>query len=117
MRYPVHVIFIALGIFLTLLTFSSSVNAEVWNSKDPSKHSGVWIPENEFTSFFDASGQYTVIGTIKNSEDFPVLPTITINIEDGKKMISSKKLKRAFTKSDPPFHYRVYIVRELMRLW
>lgn len=48
----------------------------------------VWIPENEFTSFFDASGQYTVIGAIKNTEDFPVVPTITINIKDGKKIIS-----------------------------
>ena len=87
MKYPIHVIFIALGISLTILVFPF-VNAEVWNSKDISEHSGVWIPENEFTAFFDASGQYTVIGVIKNSEDFPVLPTITINIEDGKKMIS-----------------------------
>ncbi len=88
MQYPIYVIFIALGFFLTPLVFTSSANAEEWNSKDLSKHSGVWIPENEFTAFFDASGQYTVVGAIKNSEDFPVIPTITINIEDGKKMIS-----------------------------
>ena len=48
----------------------------------------VWIPENEFTSYIDANGLYTVIGAIKNTEEFPVAPTVIINIQDGEKLIS-----------------------------
>lgn len=48
----------------------------------------VWIPEDEFTSYIDANGLYTVIGAIKNSEEFSVIPTIIININDDGKLIS-----------------------------
>ena len=48
----------------------------------------VWIIENDFSAFVDSSGQYTVIGAIKNTEDVAVIPTITINIQDEKKIIS-----------------------------
>ena len=48
----------------------------------------VWIPEDEFTSYIDANGFFTVIGAIKNSEEFAVIPTVTINIQDGEKLIS-----------------------------
>ena len=50
--------------------------------------SEVWIPENEFASYIDANGFYTVIGAIKNTEEFPVSPTIVINIQDGNKLVS-----------------------------
>ena len=47
----------------------------------------VWIPDNEYGSYFDDSGIYTVIGAVKNSESYPIIPTITIKIQDGDKII------------------------------
>ena len=48
----------------------------------------VWIPENEFVGYFDSNGIYTVVGTIKNSEESGIIPTVIINIQDGKTAIS-----------------------------
>ena len=65
------------GIFAISLLFQF-VNAEVW------------IPEDEYIGYFDSSGMYNVVGVIKNSEDFPVLPTISVYIKDGEKVISKE---------------------------
>jgi len=48
----------------------------------------VWIPENEFVGYFDSNGIYTVVGTIKNSEQSGVIPTVIINIQDDEKTIT-----------------------------
>ncbi len=50
--------------------------------------SEVWIPENEFISYMDRNGIFTVVGVIKNSEEFPIIPTITINVQDGEQLFS-----------------------------
>jgi len=59
-----------------MLGFLNLVNADVW------------IPEEGLIDYFDAQGTYTVVGTIKNSENYPVIPIVTINIEEGSKIIS-----------------------------
>lgn len=66
---------LSLFLSLFLIFFLHEVNAEVW------------IPEDEFVGFYDSDGIYTVIGVIKNSEDFPVIPTISIKINDEKTQI------------------------------
>ena len=48
----------------------------------------VWIPENEFVGFYDSNGIYQVVGAVKNSEKYPIIPTITISIQDGENMVS-----------------------------
>ena len=48
----------------------------------------VWIPEHEYVGFFDSNGIYQVVGAIKNSENYPVIPTITISIQDGNDVFS-----------------------------
>ena len=64
----------------------------------------VWIPDNEYGSYFDNSGIYTVIGAVKNSESYPIVPTITIKIQDGDKIISeSYTLPVANPAKDIPF--------------
>ena len=65
-----------IGLFLFALGMPTELNADVW------------IPEDEFTSYIDTNGLFTVIGAIKNSEEFAVTPTIIINIYDGGKLIS-----------------------------
>ena len=64
----------------------------------------VWIPDNEISSYFDGDGIYTVIGAVKNSEKFPIIPTIEINIQDVDKIISeSYTLPVANPAKDIPF--------------
>ncbi|HSD04789.1 MAG TPA: peptidase [Nitrosopumilaceae archaeon] len=64
----------------------------------------VWIPENEFSSYFDENGIYTVIGAVKNSESYPIVPTVELRIQDGNKIISeSYTLPVANPLKDIPF--------------
>jgi len=64
----------------------------------------VWIPDNEIGSYFDGDGIYTVIGAVKNSENYPIIPTITIKIQDGNKIIlESYTLPVANPAKDIPF--------------
>lgn len=64
----------------------------------------VWIPDNEYDSYFDHDGIYTVIGAVKNSESYPITPTITIKIQDDDKIISeSYTLPVANPAKDIPF--------------
>lgn len=64
----------------------------------------VWIPENEFSSYFDDDGIYTVIGAVKNSENYPIVPTIELSIQDGDKKVSeSYTLPVANPHRDIPF--------------
>src|SRR5574341_690618 len=67
----------------------------------------VWIPDNEYDSYFDHDGIYTVIGAVKNSESYPIITTITIMIQDGNKTIlESYTLPVANPAKDIPFKIR-----------
>lgn len=89
MRHLLQVSFIAFALILGLLAFSQNSYADVWEAKENSiQKSGVWIPEDEYFGYFDANGIYTVVGAIKNFEEFPIIPTIVITIQDGDKIIS-----------------------------
>ena len=64
----------------------------------------VWITDNEISSYFDGDGIYTVIGAVKNSENYPIIPTIEIKILDTDKIISeSYTLPVANPAKDIPF--------------
>jgi len=64
----------------------------------------VWIPENEFAGFFDYNGIYTVVGTVKNSEEAAVIPTVEIKIQDADKIVTeSYTLPTANPSKDIPF--------------
>lgn len=79
------------GIFIILASISIA-NADVW------------IPDNEFTSYYDTNGVFTVVGAIKNSESSTVVPTITINISDNENTISeSFKLTKIYPTHTLPF--------------
>ena len=43
----------------------------------------VYIPDHEYVGFYDHDGIYTVIGGVKNNEMYPVIPTITVSVNDG----------------------------------
>jgi len=64
----------------------------------------VWIPENEFVGYFDYDGIYTVVGAVKNSEEYAVVPTVEIKIQDGGGIVSeSYTLPAANPSKDIPF--------------
>ena len=43
----------------------------------------VYIPENEYVGFYDHDGVYTIFAGVKNNEMYPVIPTISITVNDG----------------------------------
>jgi len=68
----------------------------------------VWIPDNEFSGYYDANGVYTVIGAVKNTEDKPIIPSITINVKDNDKEISETyALSIVNAGKDIPFKIRL----------
>lgn len=73
----------------------------------PQINAEVWIPENEFTSYYDLDGVFTVIGAVKNSETYPVIPTISITILDGEQIIiKSFELVKIRPETDLPFKFK-----------
>lgn len=81
-----------LGLVALVLFIQQVVSAEVW------------IPDNEYDSYSDHDGIYTVIGAVKNTESYPIIPTITIKIQDDDRMISeSYTLPVANPAKDIPF--------------
>lgn len=48
----------------------------------------VFVPLHEYVGYFDANGVYTVVGNVKNENDFAVIPTLTVSVIDDDKTIS-----------------------------
>ena len=68
----------------------------------------VWIPDDEFSGFYNANGTYTVIGAVKNTEANAIIPTITINVKDNNKTISEKYiLSTVNSQKDIPFNIKI----------
>jgi len=50
----------------------------------------VYIPDHEYVGFYDHDGVYTVIGGVKNNEMYPVIPTITVSVNDDGNVFSQE---------------------------
>jgi len=50
----------------------------------------VYIPDHEYVGFYDQDGIFTVIGGVKNNEMYPVIPTITVTVNDGGNVFSQE---------------------------
>ena len=48
----------------------------------------VYVPLHEYLGYFDSNGIYTVVGNVKNTNDFGVVPIITVSVIDDSKTIS-----------------------------
>ena len=71
-------------LFFTLVIIASLVIV-------PASASGeVYIPDHEYVGFYDHDGIYTVIGGVKNTEMYPVIPTISISVNDDGHMFSNE---------------------------
>ena len=68
----------------------------------------VWIPDNEFLGYYDSNGTYTVVGAVKNTEDRAIIPSITINVKDGDKVITDNfTLSIVNSAKDIPFKIKI----------
>ena len=50
----------------------------------------VYIPDHEYVGFYDHDGIFTVIGGVKNNEMYPVIPTITVIVNDDGNVFSQE---------------------------
>ena len=50
---------------------------------DAGMYGEVYIPEHEIIGFYDENETYTVFAGIKNKEYYPIIPTVTITVQDG----------------------------------
>ena len=48
----------------------------------------VYVPLHEYLGYVDSNGIYTVVGNVKNTNDFGIVPTITVSVIDDSKTIS-----------------------------
>ena len=89
MKFIINIIILIISISLVFLIFTPLSYANTLESKsgiiDSSK---VWIPEEEFLSYFDSNGVYTVVGNVKNENDFGVIPIVSVSVKDDDRMYS-----------------------------
>ena len=90
------IIFLLVGFMFISLIISQFVFAEVF------------IPPQEYVGYFDYEGMYTVVGNVKNQNDYAVIPTILVSVIDGEntftKMISHVTIP---PKTDIPFKIKI----------
>ncbi|MDH3192111.1 MAG: peptidase [Nitrosopumilus sp.] len=63
-------------ILLTMLSTTQLVFAEVF------------IPPHEYLGYFDSNGIYTVVGNVKNENNFAVIPIITVSVIDDSTILT-----------------------------
>jgi len=51
-------------------------------------YADVFIPDSEYIGYYDYEGIYTVVGNVKNQNDFALIPTITISVIDDTTIIT-----------------------------
>ncbi len=88
------VIIVSFVAILTAFGFFSSSNV----------FAEVWIPDNEFSAYYDVNGSYTVIGAVKNTQNYSIVPTVVVNVNDnGKEISESNTLSIVDSGKDIPF--------------
>lgn len=68
----------------------------------------VFIPKNELLEYVGSDDIYTVVGAVKNTETYPVRPTVHLIItDDGKQVETIQPLPIAFPNKDIPFKIKI----------
>lgn len=79
----IHSNILALKSFISLLGFALLLLLL------PSASFGeVYVPDDEYVGYFDSNGIYTVVGNVKNTNNYAILPTITVSVADGFELYS-----------------------------
>jgi len=78
-----------------------------------SVYADVIIPDDEILGYFDSEGVYTVVGAVKNTEAYPVLPTVNLTVDaGGKEILIRQDLPTVFPNKDIPFKIKIPEVSE-----
>lgn len=86
--------------------------ADHWGAKSPPSGSGVWIPETEYVGFYDENRVYTVVGVVKNTEAYPVIPVIKIKVQDGDNLVEENYVhENTMPNRDIPFRIALHKVQ------
>jgi hypothetical protein len=68
----------------------------------------VLIPDSEFNGYFDSNGIYTIVGVVKNTENYTITSRVDITMNDDGKTISvSQDLPPVAQNKDMPFKIRI----------
>ena len=71
-------LFFVTGIFFVILLSPTFAFADVF------------VPLHEYLGYFDSNGIYTVVGNIKNENNFAIVPTVEVSVIDDSTTISKK---------------------------
>jgi len=68
----------------------------------------VLIPDEEFAGYFDSDGIYTIVGVVKNKENYAITPHVGMTMSDnGKTIRVGQDLPSVAANKDMPFKIRV----------
>lgn len=68
----------------------------------------VYIPDDELVGYVDSNDIYTVVGAVKNTNQYPVVPTIYLTVlSDGEQLGITQKLPTVFPIKDIPFKIKI----------
>jgi hypothetical protein len=71
-------------------------------------YADVMIPEDEILGYYDSEGIYTIVGAVKNTENYSVQPVIYLTVLDNNSSISiTQNLPKAFPDKDIPFKIKI----------
>lgn len=71
-------------------------------------YADVFVPEDEIVGYFDSNGIYTVVGAVKNTENYAVLPVLHLSIlENQKELVITQQLPVVFQNKDIPFKIKI----------
>ncbi|TBR06957.1 MAG: peptidase [Candidatus Nitrosotenuis sp.] len=84
-----------LPMLVGLLTFSAAAGE-------------VWIPDDEFGGYFDSNGIYTIVGVVKNTENYAITSHVAVLVNDNGKIIPiGQDLPSVDANKDMPFKIRI----------
>ena len=66
----------------------------------------VYVPLHEYLGYFDSNGIYTVVGNVKNNDNYAIIPTITVSVIDDSKTIS-KTIKHVPIGSEKEIPFKI----------
>ena len=72
----------------------------------PLAYAEVYIPSNEYLGYFDSEGIYTVVGNVKNENNFALIPTIIVSVLDDNE-IFSKTIKHVPLGSEKEIPFKI----------
>ena len=84
-----------------LLVFLFSVSS-IYFSFSENVYGEIFIPKQEYGGYFDTESVYTVVGNVKNQNEFAVIPTITITVIDN-----GNEIKKSFQHVAIPAMYDI----------